>query len=131
MEQTASRLVRNAGSWYEHGYVYDGYSNFGEVIGSAIGPGSNSHYFSLSKIGPDENYGLAFEIVDQDNDFFHEAFSSAGDYRRYWKDYNFQLFLINPSTGFFINSFSLQQKLKLSMGTRRFHFALLSSWKGC
>ena len=92
MEQTASRLVRNAGSWYEHGYVYDGYSNFGEVIGSAIGPGSNSHYFSLSKIGPDENYGLAFEIVDQDNDFFHEAFSSAGDYRRYWKDYNFQLF---------------------------------------
>ena len=26
MEQTASRLLRNAGSWYEHRWVFDGYS---------------------------------------------------------------------------------------------------------
>ena len=30
-----------------HGFVYDGYTNFGEVLGSGIGPGSNSHFFSL------------------------------------------------------------------------------------
>ena len=39
---------RNAGSWYEHTWVYHGYTNKGEVLGSSIGPGSNSHYFSLS-----------------------------------------------------------------------------------
>ena len=50
MEQTGSRLIRNAGSWYEHSWVYDGYTNKGEVLGSAIGPGSNSHYFSLNRI---------------------------------------------------------------------------------
>ena len=33
--------------------------------------------------------GLAFEIIDQDNDFYHDAFASARDYRRYWKDLNF------------------------------------------
>ena len=37
MEQSASRLVRNANSWYEH-WIYHGYTNFGEVLGSGIGP---------------------------------------------------------------------------------------------
>jgi hypothetical protein len=34
MEQTASRLLRNAGSWYEHGWTFDGYTNEGEVLGA-------------------------------------------------------------------------------------------------
>ena len=91
MEQTANRLVRNNGTWYEHGYVMDGYTNKGEVLGSSIGPGSNSHYFSFSKINNTSRIGLALEIIDQDNDFYHEAFSSAKDYRRYWKDINLHL----------------------------------------
>ena len=91
MEQTAGRLVRDAGSWYEHYYVYDGYTNKGEVLGSSIGPGSNSHYISLSKVEKDLMAGIAFEVVDQDNDFYYEAFSSARDFRRYWKDLNLHL----------------------------------------
>ena len=88
MEQTASRLLRNAGSWYEHGWTYDGYTNEGEVLGAGIGPGSNSHYFALSRIRDREKLGIALEIIDQDNDFYHEAFASARDPRRYWKDFN-------------------------------------------
>jgi hypothetical protein len=65
MEQTASRLIRNAGSWYRHGYVYDGYTNKGEVLGAGIGPGSNSHYFALSRIRNKEKLGIALEIIDQ------------------------------------------------------------------
>ena len=89
MEQNASRLIRNAGSWYEHAWVYDGYTNKGEVLGSSIGPGSNSHYFSINKINADQIIGLGLEIIDNDNDFYHIAFASARDYRRYWKDINF------------------------------------------
>ena len=91
MEQTAGRLVRNAGSWYEHNWVFDGYTNNGEVLGSSIGPGSNSHYFSLSRIKNEELIGIGLEIIDNDNDFYYEAFSSAGDHRRYWKDINLHL----------------------------------------
>ena len=91
MEQTASRLLRNAGSWYEHIYVYDGYTNSGEVLGSSIGPGSNSHYFSINRLRNKELIGLGLEIVDNDNDFYHEAFASARDFRRYWKDINLHL----------------------------------------
>ena len=91
MEQTGSRLIRNAGSWYEHSWVYDGYTNKGEVLGSSIGPGSNSHYFSLNRIREKELIGIGLEIVDNDNDFYHEAFASARDFRRYWKDINLHL----------------------------------------
>jgi hypothetical protein len=91
MEQTASRLLRDSGSWYEHWYVYHGYTNNGEVLGSSIGPGSNSHYFAINKIRDKEKLGIALEIIDQDNDFYHEAFSSAQDSRRYWKDFNLHL----------------------------------------
>ena len=88
MEQTASRLLRNAGSWYEHSWTSDGYTNEGEVLGAGIGPGSNSHYFALNRIRDKEKLGIALEIIDQDNDFYHEAFASSVDYRRYWKDFN-------------------------------------------
>ena len=91
MEQTGSRLIRNAGSWYEHGWVYDGYTNKGEVLGSSIGPGSNSHYFSFNRIRNRELIGFGLEIIDNDNDFYHEAFASAQDFRRYWKDINLHL----------------------------------------
>ncbi len=91
MEQTASRLIRNAGSWYEHAWVYDGYTNNGEVLGSSIGPGSNSHYFSINRIRNQELIGIGLEIIDNDNDFYHEAFASARDFRRFWKDINFHV----------------------------------------
>jgi len=91
MEQNASRLIRNAGSWYSHNKVRDGYTNNGEVLGSGIGPGSNSHYFSIKKVELDKKVGVALEIIDQDNDFYHLAFSSSQDFRRYWKDYNFHI----------------------------------------
>ena len=104
MEQTASRLVRNAGTWYVHNWTFDGYTNEGEVLGSSIGPGSNSHYFGLNKIRKTEKIGLAIEIIDQDNDFYHEAFSSARDFRRYWKDLNFHINFSKKIKNFWISS---------------------------
>ena len=88
MEQTGSRLIRNSDSWYEHNWVYDGYTNKGEVLGSSIGPGSNSHYISINRIKNKEMIGIGFEIIDHDNDFYQTAFASSKDFRRYWKDFN-------------------------------------------
>ena len=73
--------------------VREGYTNNGEVIGAGIGPGSNSQYFSLAKLSKDVRIGLAVEIIDQDNDFYYMAFEDSNDFRRYWKDFNFHLFV--------------------------------------
>jgi hypothetical protein len=108
MEQTASRLLRNAGSWYTHSSARDGYTNEGEVLGAAIGPGSNSHYIALNRIRDKEKLGIAIEIIDQDNDFYHEAFSNntgfGGDYRRYWKDYNLHVNFSKKFKNFWLSS---------------------------
>tara|TARA_Y100000385_G_scaffold85949_1_gene88245 strand:- start:1455 stop:2816 length:1362 start_codon:yes stop_codon:yes gene_type:complete len=98
MQQTSSRLLREAGSWYVHSQVRHGYTNNGEVLGAGIGPGSNSQYFELAISDKLDKYSIAFEIIDQDNDFFIYAFEQAQDFRRYWKDYNIH--------------FSFQKKLK-------------------
>jgi hypothetical protein len=104
MEQTASRLLRNAGSWYEHSWTYDGYTNEGEVLGAGIGPGSNSHYIAINRIREKEKLGIALEIIDQDNDFYHEAFASANDFRRYWKDFNFHINFSKKFKQFWVSS---------------------------
>ena len=88
MQQTSSRLLRNAGSWYEHSAIRHGYTNNGEVLGAGIGPGGNSQYFEVAMIDKLDRYGVAFEIIDQDNDFFISAFEESQDFRRYWKDFN-------------------------------------------
>jgi len=98
MQQTSSRLLRGAGSWYMHGSVRHGYTNNGEVLGAGIGPGGNSQYFELSMIDKLDRYSIAFEVIDQDNDFFIAAFEEADDFRRYWKDFNVH--------------FSVQKKIK-------------------
>ena len=98
MQQTSSRLLRDAASWYMHGNVRHGYTNNGEVMGAGIGPGSNSQYFEFSMIDELDKYSIAFEVIDQDNDFFMYAFEDAGDFRRYWKDFNVH--------------FSVQKKIK-------------------
>jgi hypothetical protein len=104
MEQTASRLIRSAGSWYRHSWTLDGYTNEGEVLGAGIGPGSNSHYFALSRVRDKEKLGIALEIIDQDNDFYHEAFASARDFRRYWKDFNLHVNFSKKYKQFWVSS---------------------------
>jgi hypothetical protein len=60
-------------------------------MGAGIGPGSNSQYFELAMIDKLDRYSIAFEVIEQDNDFLIDAFDSGnnyGDFRRYWKDLN-------------------------------------------
>ena len=94
MQPSSSQRLRGAGSWYEHSSVRHGYTNNGEVIGAGIGPGSNSHYLELAMIDKLDRYGIAFEVIEQDNDFLIDAFDSGNhfdDFRRYWKDFNIHL----------------------------------------
>jgi hypothetical protein len=98
MQQTSSRLLRDAGTWYVHNNLRHGYTNNGEVLGAGIGPGSNSQYFELAMIDKLDKYSIAFEVIDQDNDSFIYTFEDVQDYRRPWKDFNVH--------------FSVQKKIK-------------------
>jgi hypothetical protein len=41
MSQTPSYLLRNAGNWYEHGIIYEGYTNENQILGAGSGFGNN------------------------------------------------------------------------------------------
>jgi hypothetical protein len=91
LEQSSSSLLRNAGSWYHHGEIKHGYTNRGEVLGASIGPGSNSHFISISRINNNNEYSIGFEKIDRNNDFLYYAFESQPYTNKNWKDYNLYL----------------------------------------
>lgn len=100
--QTESRLLRNSLSWYMHGRVRHGYTNNGEVLGSALGPGGNAQYIEVAKIKGFDRIGGAVERYVHNNDFNNHAFS--GDFTRYWVDYSIYGFYEKQFNRFFINA---------------------------
>ncbi|MCE7995832.1 MAG: capsule assembly Wzi family protein [Roseivirga sp.] len=92
MAQGASTVLRGTGSWYTHSRVRQGYTHNGEVLGSAIGPGSNAHYLSVARVEGKNRIGVALERLVHNNDFLRRAFENSQDFRRYWVDYNIHAF---------------------------------------
>jgi len=86
MSQTESRFARNAGAWYHHSSVRDGYTNNGEVLGSGLGPGGNGQYMEISQVKGLKKIGGAIERRVHNNDFMTAAFDR--DFTRYWVDYS-------------------------------------------
>ncbi len=89
MSQTSGYLIRNALSWYMHAGVRQGYTHRGEVLGSAIGPGSNLDHINVSYLKGINRFGLTIERWVHDNDFHYFAFTDIRDFRRFWVDYTF------------------------------------------
>lgn len=109
---TTSQLkqVRPQTYIYSHTTVRQGHTSRGQIMGAAIGPGSNSQYLGID--GYKNNFKLGFfvqRLVDNDN--FHFQFGDAslspsnfGDYFRHRVDLNVGLnFLYGPGP-FYINS---------------------------
>ncbi|HYK77863.1 MAG TPA: capsule assembly Wzi family protein [Daejeonella sp.] len=103
LSQANSSLIRDAGAWYVHVPVRQGYTHQGKVIGAGIGPGSNLQSMSLSWHRGLKNLGLQFERYVHNNDFYFDAFAHSGDYRKRWVDlsmaatagWNYKNLLIN------------------------------------
>lgn len=73
-------------SWYTHPYVRQGYTNEGQVIGSGLGMGSNSQLLDLSWVQGTSKFGVKFERIAHNNDFYYNAFLNTSDFTRHWID---------------------------------------------
>lgn len=62
--------VRPQTYYYRHGKIRQGHTNRGEVLGAAIGPGSESQYLSAEGYFNEGMLGLFIQRI-ADNDFFH------------------------------------------------------------
>ncbi len=110
---TTSQLnqVRPQAFFYSHDPVIQGHTNRGQILGAAIGPGSNSQFFGLDAFKNNYKFGFfAQRIADNDNLHLREGSASNalsanfGDYFRHRVNLNFGLnFLYGPGP-FYINS---------------------------
>lgn len=104
LTSTQLNQVRPQAYFYTHSRIRQGHTNRGQILGAAIGHGSNSQYLGMD--GYKGNYKAGFfiqRLVDNDNFHFQEGSvsvapsSSFGDYFRHRVDLNIGLnFLYGP-----------------------------------
>jgi hypothetical protein len=92
--------VRDMPTWYQHHQVKHGYTNFGQVIGAGIGPGSNSQTVGLNWLKSNSRRGISIERILRNNDFYYQAFAGSRISDRHWVDLS-----INPYISWRKNSF--------------------------
>jgi hypothetical protein len=86
LSQTLNRIVRDAGSWYWHWQIRQGYTHHGEVLGASIPIGSNQQHLEVNWINRWNRIGLVFERTVVDYDFAHFAFDQSSLSNRHWID---------------------------------------------
>ena len=85
LEQSADRLVRTAGSWYQHGTVHHGYTQMSQVIGAGIGSGGNSQTLDFSVWKKNCVWGIQWERYAHNMDYYYDSYT---DYNHKWVDLN-------------------------------------------
>jgi hypothetical protein len=106
LQQSADRIVRPAGAWYEHGIVLHGYTQMGQVIGAGIGSGGNSQTLDFSIWNKNTVWGIQCERYAHNLDFYYDAYP---DFQNKWVDLN-----INTYTYREYGNIGIQAKLNTS-----------------
>lgn len=90
----------NSYSWYTSASVRHGYTNFGQVMGASIGPGSNSQTLNIAWVSDQNQLGMQLQRVMRNTDFYYYNYfngqtgsgTSSGDTRAFWVDISASLF---------------------------------------
>lgn len=68
LEQSIDQIVREAGEWYTHSPIVQGYTHSGEVLGAGIGPGGNSQVLDISIVENIKSVGLTLMRYEHNGD---------------------------------------------------------------
>jgi hypothetical protein len=66
MSQSPDYLVRDAGNWYVHWQIYQGYTHENQIIGAGAGYGSNLQTFSATWVNGNLRNGFLVQRVERD-----------------------------------------------------------------
>jgi hypothetical protein len=91
MSQTPSYLLRNAGNWYEHGRISEGYTNNNQILGAGSGFGNNVQSVNIKYGSLVNNIGVLYQHIEQNP---RRLVGSVGDAWLgdiYWDDYVYGL----------------------------------------
>ncbi len=66
MSQTPDYLVRNAGNWYEHSSIKEGYTQDNQIMGSVYGFGADAIYAGVNLVNGAKRMGFFIEQINRD-----------------------------------------------------------------
>lgn len=66
MSQTPDHMVRNAGNWYEHGQIIEGYTQDNQILGSVYGFGADALYAGVNLVSAEKRLGFFIEQINRD-----------------------------------------------------------------
>ncbi len=66
MSQSPDYLVRDAGNWYEHSQLVQGYTNFNQILGSGAGFGTNVQTITATLVNGQIRNGFLLQRLDHD-----------------------------------------------------------------
>jgi hypothetical protein len=90
MAQTPSYLMRNAGNFYEHGRMTEGYTHKNQILGAGSGFGNNMQTVNLSFNRGWNKYGLIFNhIVQNPTQIVTSSIENLGLRTTKWEDFSY------------------------------------------
>jgi hypothetical protein len=90
MAQTPSYLMRNAGNFYEHGNMTEGYTHKNQILGAGSGFGNNMQTVNLSFNRGWNKYGLIFNhIVQNPTQIITGSIENLGLRTTKWVDFSY------------------------------------------
>jgi hypothetical protein len=66
MAQSPIYLVRNAGNWYEHTGMVQGFTHMNQILGAGSGMGNNVQMVHIEKLDKANRVGLKFQRIQND-----------------------------------------------------------------
>jgi hypothetical protein len=72
-------------TWHTHGWLR-GFTNYGQPMGVGIGTGSNVQTLEISLMEDWKKWGILFERLENNQDFYYRAFVQQGE-RKPWIDW--------------------------------------------
>ena len=91
LAQTTSYLHRNAGNWYEHGGISEGYTNLNQIMGGGSGFGNNMQALALGYNSGWNKVGIIFQHILQNPYDQVAGINEVGIRSIKWTDYSFGL----------------------------------------
>ncbi len=89
-------------TWHTHSQVR-GFTNYGQPMGVGIGTGSNVQTLEVSLVENWSKFGILFERLENNQDFYYRAFGQQGE-RKPWIDWSTALLWNMSCKDFFISA---------------------------
>uniref|UniRef100_UPI004048E891 capsule assembly Wzi family protein n=1 Tax=Algoriphagus sp. TaxID=1872435 RepID=UPI004048E891 len=89
-QESVNRYLRyglyGGDTWHTHGTLR-GFTNYGQPMGVGIGTGSNVQTLEVSLVEDWNKWGVLFERLENNQDFYYRAFGQQGE-RKPWIDWS-------------------------------------------